>query len=241
MRPEGLRPEWPAPPNVAAFSSFRSGGVSEGPFRGLNLAAHVGDETARVEENRRRLLAGLHLPAAPVWLQQTHGTKVVEAAAGGAPEADAAWTRSPGVVCAVLTADCLPLLLCDLTGSKVAAVHAGWRGLAAGVIENAVAALQPAELMAWLGPAIGPEAFEVGGELRERFVSRHSSYASAFRRGRGDRWHADLYLLARLILEGRGIGRIYGGGLCTHGDPQHFFSHRRDGCCGRMATLIWRS
>lgn len=237
----GLRPQWPAPERVRAFTSFRSGGASLGEFASLNLGNHVGDQPEHVAENRRLLAQALQLPAEPVWLTQLHGCHIVDAATPDTLEADGSWTGQPGIVCAVMTADCLPILLCDLAGRKIAAVHAGWRGLASGVIEAAVAALQPAELMAWLGPAIGPDAFEVGPEVRDIFMQRHSSYGEAFRPGSGDRWLADLYQLARLILEGRGIGRIYGGGLCTASDPQHFYSHRRDGRTGRMATLIWRT
>lgn len=237
----GLRPQWPAPAGVQAFASFRTGGVSEGGFASLNLGAHVGDDPGHVAENRRRLERGLGLPAQPLWLNQVHGCRIIGGAEPGDRDADGSWTNQPGVVCAVMTADCLPVLLCDVTGRKIAAVHAGWRGLAAGVLEAAVAALQPAELMAWLGPAIGPEAFEVGPEVREAFIQRHGCLAEAFRPGTGDRWLADIYLLARLILEGRGIGRVYGGGLCTASDPGRFFSHRRDGRTGRMATLIWRT
>jgi YfiH family protein len=241
MNVAGLRPLWPAPAGVHAFTSFRSGGVSEGEFAGLNLGGHVGDHPERVAENRRRLTQCLRLPAEPLWLSQVHGSRIVDGAAPATLEADGAWTDQSAVVCAVMTADCLPILLCDVSGRKIAAVHAGWRGLAEGVIEAAVAALQPAELMAWLGPAIGPDAFEVGPEVRQAFTQRHGSYGEAFRPGTGDRWLADIYMLARLVLEGRGIGRVYGGGLCTHSDSRCFFSHRRDGRTGRMATLIWRT
>jgi YfiH family protein len=239
---ELILPDWPAPPRVRAASTTRLGGVSPAPFDGLNLADHVGDDPAHVARNRALLRDRLALPAEPLWLAQVHGCEVADAgkAAPGCA-ADAALTRAPGQVCAVMTADCLPVLLCDRRGRAVAAAHAGWRGLAAGVIERTVAALgaDSDEVLAWLGPAIGPEAFEVGGEVREAFVADDPDAAVEFRaRGTG-KWLADLYGLARRRLGRAGVGRVYGGGLCTYGDPARFYSFRRDGATGRMASLIW--
>lgn len=235
-------PDWPAPSGVRALVTTRSGGVSAAPYATLNLGAHVGDSADAVAENRARLRR--HLPAEPCWLEQIHGTAVADAdhAGRGVPRADAAVARQPGRVCAVLTADCLPVLLCRDDGAVVAAAHAGWRGLAAGVLEAAVAAMDgPAHrLLAWLGPAIGPQAFEVGPEVRDVFVAHDAAAAQAFAPGRGDRCFADLYRLARLRLAAAGVMRVSGGGWCTFGDAARFYSYRRDGRTGRMATLIWR-
>jgi YfiH family protein len=207
----------------------------------LNLGAHVGDDPVAVRENRRRLATTLQLPMEPVWLRQVHGNRVVAAGMGSREaEADASFTRERGVVCAVLTADCLPILLCTGDGSHVAAVHAGWRGLAGGVIEAAVGALETNDVVAWLGPAIGPDAFQVGDEVRQMFLALDGASISAFRPSPGGRWWADLYQLARLRFGRLGIDRVFGGHWCTYGDPERFFSHRRDGLTGRMATLIWR-
>ncbi|MES0873021.1 peptidoglycan editing factor PgeF [Sinimarinibacterium thermocellulolyticum] len=235
-----LIPQWPAPARVRALQTQRSGGVSQGPFASLNLGEHVGDVPAHVAENRRRLQA--LLPDAPQWLCQVHGTAVVRLPCAVAqPMADAAWTDRPGVVCAVQTADCLPVLLCSDDGAVVAAAHAGWRGLADGVLEAVLAALPcpAARVLAWLGPAIGADAFEVGPEVRERFLAADAGNHACFRRGAGDRWYADLFALARGRLRACGVRAVHGGGLCTVGDPRRWFSHRRDGRCGRMASLIW--
>ena len=247
---ELIRPEWPAPPWVRAISTTRDGGRSEGPFASLNLGDHVGDEPARVADNRARLLARLGLSAEPCWLRQGHGRAIVRAGTANPDrEADGALADTPGAVCVVMTADCLPLLLCDAQGTRVAAVHAGWRGLAGGVLEAAVVALDiaPERLLVWLGPAIGPAAFAVGDEVRERFVAADARAAAAFRSGPptdageplGGPWFADLFLLARQRLAQLGIARIYGGGDCTFSQPRRFFSYRRDGVTGRMASLIW--
>ncbi len=248
MRAEWLSPNWPAPPTIHAFMTTRMGGVSRPPYDGFNLAAHVGDDPVAVAENRRLLRA--HLPAEPLWLTQVHGTAVAEAGRDDpGVVADAAVARAAGQVCVVLTADCLPVLLCDERGSVVAAAHAGWRGLLAGVLEATVRAMGigPARLMAWLGPAIGPEAFEVGEEVRQAFVAHDPLAATAFRPalpGTLDelprKWLADLYALARLRLEQVGVERVYGGEGCTFKERQRFFSYRRDGRTGRMAALIWR-
>lgn len=238
-----IEPDWPAPPRVRALCTTRSGGVSLGPFAGLNLADHVGDEPSAVARNRALLRECLALPAKPHWLRQVHGCTVADAARDPRDcQADAVIAARPREVCAVLTADCLPLLLCDEAGTHVAAVHAGWRGLAAGIIEATVARFPapPRELLCWLGPAIGPGAFEVGAEVRARFLARGDAGThAAFVPASGGRWLADLYALARERLRACGVGRIRGGGLCTYSDPGRFFSYRRDGVTGRMASLIW--
>lgn len=237
-----LTPQWPAPPAVRALSTFRTGGVSAMPYASLNLGAHVGDETAAVDANRRRLQGAAGLPVEPTWLSQVHGAHVADLDAGPPlGEADAAFTRQPGRVCAILTADCLPILLAAASGGVVAAVHAGWRGLAAGVIEAAVGALKlkPEELMAWLGPAIGPQRFEVGAEVREALLRGDPEGGAAFATNARGRFMADLPELARRRLGALGITRIYGSAECTHSQPDRYFSHRRDGKCGRQATLIW--
>jgi polyphenol oxidase len=237
-----LTPQWPAPPSVRALSSFRSGGVSAIPYASLNLAAHVGDESDAVDANRRRLMSAASLPAEPAWLSQVHGAHAADLDAGlPSGGVDAAFTRQPGRVCAILTADCLPILLAAASGSVVAAVHAGWRGLAAGVIEAAVGALEPKpeELLAWLGPAIGPEHFEVGAEVREALLRADPAGGAAFAPNARGRFMADLPTLARRRLAALGLTRIYGSAECTYSQPDRYFSYRRDGRCGRQATLIW--
>lgn len=240
-----IEPDWPAPPGVLALSTTRIGGVSTGVFAGYNLAAHVGDLPEAVAANRVRLLSGLPTGTAIRWLEQVHGAGVVEARGGGpAPRADACWTRSPGLACAVMTADCLPVLLSDRRGEVVAAAHAGWRGLLAGVLEAAVAAMgvAPSEILAWLGPAIGPGAFEVGPEVRSQFLESSLGDAAGrcFTPGfdKKEHYFADLYQLARLQLAACGVTRSYGSGFCTFSDPARFYSYRRDGQTGRMASLI---
>ncbi len=241
-RPEFILPEWSTPSGVRAAVTTRLGGVSAAPWDSFNLAGHVGDAEAAVAENRRRLVEALALPGEPLWLNQVHGVAVADAAtAGQGAEADASYSRQAGVVCAVMTADCLPLLFCHEKGQVVGAAHAGWRGLAGGVIEATVAAMAvPAQdLLVWLGPAIGPAAFEVGDEVRAEFVTQDAGAASAFQAHGPGKWLADLYSLARLRLQRLGVTRVYGGGLCTFGDARRFYSYRRDGVCGRMASLIW--
>lgn len=244
-----IEPDWPAPANLVALSTLRAGGSSRTPYASLNLATHVGDDPLAVAANRARLAERLPPGCQVQWLEQVHGSRVVAAdpAANVIPEADACWTRTPGLACAVLTADCLPVLFCDREGSVVAAAHAGWRGLLAGVLERTVEAMgeRPERLLAWLGPAIGPAAFEVGPEVRERFLAAGAnadhgpiSHCFAPAAGRPGHYLADLYALARVRLAALGIHRVAGGGWCTHGDPAHFFSYRRDGTTGRMATLI---
>ncbi len=237
-----LPADWPAPSRVRAGTSLRTGGVSQGPWRSFNLGAHTDDDSAAVAENRARLRDYLGLPAEPAWLRQVHGIDVADAAEGSDRTADAAVARRPDAVCAVLTADCLPVLLCDRDGERVAAAHAGWRGLAGGVLAAAVAALDvdPASLMAWLGPAIGPGAFEVGAEVRDAFLQRRPTHDTAFRpAATGGKYLGDLYALARGELAAAGVTAVFGGGLCTVSDPARFYSYRRDGVTGRMASLIW--
>jgi purine-nucleoside/S-methyl-5'-thioadenosine phosphorylase / adenosine deaminase len=245
-----IEPDWPAPQGVRALSTFRSGGASVAPYASLNLGDHVGDAAATVAENRRRLVADAQLPAEPAWLNQVHGTRVADLDAAGetgpardvaAGPADAAFSRHPRRVCAILTADCLPVLLTDETGGLVAAAHAGWRGLAAGVIEATVQALKvsPAKLMAWLGPGIGPRHFEVGAEVREALILGDPGAESAFAANNRGRFMTDLSALARRRLAALGVARIYGGEECTFTAGDRYFSHRRDGVTGRQATLIW--
>ena len=242
--PQLIFPDWPAPANVRAAVTTRTGGASHAPYDSLNLGTHVGDDPAAVRANRAHLRASLALPAEPLWLKQVHGVVVVDAAQGGVePQADGVFAAQPGAVCVVLTADCLPVLLCNRTGTKVAALHAGWRGLAGGVIEAGVKAMGvPAnELLAWLGPAIGPTSFEVGPEVRAAFVQHDAQAALAFRAVRDGKYLADLYQLARQRLQRLGVAAVYGGGFCTVTERARFFSYRRDGVTGRMASLIWLS
>lgn len=238
-----LRPNWNAPSRVRAASTLRIGGVSAGPYAGLNLAQHVGDDAAAVAANRALLRKALNLPGEPAWLEQVHGTLALptDQASPGC-KADASWTDRAGSVCVVMTADCLPVLFCDEDGRCVAAAHAGWRGLADGVLQSTVAQLpaEPRKLMAWLGPAIGPSAFEVGPEVRARFLDQDAALESAFEPSvRAGHYMADLYALARAILRRAGVGRVSGGDRCTYSEAEHFFSFRRDARCGRMASLIW--
>jgi hypothetical protein len=237
-------PDWPAPRGVRALVTTRAGGVSRGAHAGLNLGLRSGDAVEDVTRNRAELRRWL--PAEPLWLRQVHGTTVVEAdGAQDSPEADAAVARRPGTVCAALTADCLPLLICDEAGTVVAAAHAGWRGLCSGVIEETLRIMDrpPESLLAYLGPAIGPLAYEVGAELREAFIAADpggdAQAGAAFTPGRPGKFYADLYALARRRLAHRGVHRVYGGGYCTYTERERFYSYRRDGATGRMASLIW--
>lgn len=238
---ECLRPDWPAPAGVRGAVTTRAGGVSAGRYDSLNLATHVGDDADAVAENRRRLRAALALPSEPAWLTQVHGRDVAVLPGPLPPAADAAVTRRRGAVLAVLVADCLPVLLASRDGDAVGVAHAGWRGLAAGVIEAAVRALgaDPAKLLAWLGPCIGPAAFEVGPEVREAFVAADPAAAGEFAPGRAGRFQADLPALARRRLAACGVREVHGGGWCTHADAARFYSYRRDGETGRMAALVW--
>ena len=248
MRPAWIVPDWPAPAAVHAATSLRLGGVSPPPWDSLNLGGHVGDDPARVAENRRRLALALGLPAEPAWLAQVHGTDVLALDQSEVPDgrtADAAVTGRPGRVLAVLTADCLPVVFCRADGSRIGIAHAGWRGLAAGVLESTAAAMAapPAELMAWIGPGIGAGAYEVGADVRDACLAAPGPDAAEFfHPGRPGHWQFDLAGLARRRLEALGLAGVYGGGWCTHDDPERFFSHRRDGAerpTGRMATVAW--
>jgi YfiH family protein len=235
-----IEPDWAVPGNIGACTTLRGGGRSHGPFASLNLGDHVGDEPGAVRDNRARLVAELALPTEPLWLHQVHGTGVH---LPSSPDncADACFADVPGRVCAVMTADCLPVLFCNRDGTAVAATHAGWRGLLAGILEQTVAqfADPPEQLSAWMGPAIGPRAFEVGDEVRAAFLARNADSSRCFAaHGRGH-WLADLYGLARLRLARCGVTRISGGDHCTFTESDRFFSYRRDGISGRMATLIW--
>lgn len=232
-------PDWPAPSNVHAIQTTKQGGFSDAPFESLNLGAHVQDDLIAVVKNRQ--LLDQFLPAEPVWLNQVHGTNVVDAALSNCvQDADASFTTQSNVVCVTMTADCLPVLLCNKQGTAVAAIHAGWRSLCDGVIENAVLAmgLKADDLLAWLGPAIGPDAFEVGAEVRQAFIEKDTNATLAFK-PHADKWLANLYLLASQRLNNVGIKAIYGGGDCTYSSPERYFSFRRDGMTGRMATMIW--
>ncbi len=241
-----LRPDWPAPAPVRALvTTRRLPGCSEPPFDAFNLGLRNGEAPATAAANRALLVRAFGLPSPPLWLRQVHGTRVADAdaraaAADDEPEADAAVTRTPGRVLAVLTADCLPVLLCADDGSVVAAAHAGWRGLAAGVLEQAVAATgtAPGRLLAWFGPAIGASSYEVGSEVRHAFVAYAAEAAAAFTPTRPGHWHCDLYALARQRLAAAGLTRVSGGGFDTFADGR-FYSHRRDAVTGRFASLVW--
>ncbi|EIK53628.1 multi-copper polyphenol oxidoreductase, laccase [Stutzerimonas stutzeri TS44] len=234
-----LLPDWPAPATIRACVTTRAGGMSVPPFDSCNLGDHVGDDSSAVAWNRQHLQE--LLGCRPVWLSQVHSSTAVKAVAGSCATADASWSDVPGEACAVLTADCLPVLFCNRAGSRVAAAHAGWRGLAGGVLEATLDALAvPAEeLLVWLGPAIGPATFEVGPEVREAFVAQHADAAEAFMPSRNaGRFMADLYQLARIRLAAVGVNAVYGGGLCTFSDAR-FYSYRRAARTGRFASLVW--
>ncbi|MDR6165746.1 peptidoglycan editing factor PgeF [Pseudomonas fluorescens] len=234
-----LTPDWPAPASVRACVTTREGGLSEAPFDSLNLGDHVDDRPEAVAENRRRLTE--HFSIQPAWLQQVHGIAVVHADPGIVATADASWTATPGIACAAMTADCLPALFCNRAGTRVAAAHAGWRGLAAGVLEATLDSLDvaPEDILVWLGPAIGPQAFEVGAEVREVFINQLPETATAFvPSNNAGKFMADIFLLARLRLAERGVTAVYGGGFCTVTDPR-FFSYRRASRTGRFASLVW--
>ena len=242
-------PEWPAPANVRAVVTTRVGGVSVAPFDSFNLAFHVNDNAVAVVENRRKLLTALNEIAPcgpPQWLQQVHGTEVVDAfsepkiRAQNVPEADAVTTTHRGLPCVVMTADCLPVFFSDRNGNRVAVAHAGWRGLCNGILENTLARFtNPAEVMCWLGPAIGANAFEVGADVRDAFMKVDKSAASAFVAKANGKYYADIYELARQRLVKAGIGMISGGEMCTVSDGERFYSYRREQTTGRMASIIW--
>jgi len=252
LDPRWIVPDWPAPRRVKAFVTTRAGGVSQGEYASLNLGRHSGDDPERVARNRA-IVRDL-LPAEPMWLAQVHGADVaparhfrIEAERTGeyrmpeAPRADACVADAPGQVCVVLTADCMPVFFCDAAGTRVAVAHAGWRGLAAGVLENTLAAMgvAPAHVMAWMGPAIGPDAFEVGPEVRDAFLARDAGAHTAFRAGKPGKYMADLYALARQRLAAAGVGSVRGGGFCTYHEAERFFSYRRVQQSGRMGAFIW--
>lgn len=243
-----LPADWPAPGNLQAFTTLRHGaGRSRAPFDSFNLGTRHGqyrDDPAVVEANRAELIERFGLPSPPRWLHQVHGTGVVRFSRDPVrdePDGDAAITAEPGVVLAILTADCLPVVFASDDGRVIGAAHAGWRGLAGGVLERTVEAMQvePGRLLAWLGPAAGPQAYEIGAEVRDAFVDGDARAASAFVPTRPGHWRVDLYALARLRLADAGVIQVHGGGLCTITDAQRFYSHRRDARTGRMATLVW--
>lgn len=235
-------PDWPAPAHVRALVTTRAGGTSAGPYAGMNLGRRTADDPAAVEANHAQL--NRLLPELPRWLAQIHGSTVVDAdTLVDVPQADASVARRPGTVCAILVADCLPVLFTDRTGSCIAAAHAGWRGLAGGVLANTIARMpaKPAELMAWIGPGIGPTAFEVGDDVLQAFCTDVPERKSAFQPLRPGKWLCDLPALARDALRRAGVTQVYGGDLCTYSDPQRFYSHRRNPVTGRMAALIWKT
>lgn len=237
-----IKPNWPAPKHVIAFSTTRQGGVSSGIYDSLNLSTEVGDKKERVFINRQRFTTQYQLPSEPIWLKQQHGTRVIDASNPKTLLADGCYANQKNMVCVVLTADCLPILLCNQAGTEVAALHAGWRGLLNGIIESGVAKLQdkPEHLLAWLGPAIGPSQFEVGIEVKQAFINHDAFHENCFVTAkRSHHFYADIYALARLRLKKLGVYQIFGGEFCTTSNPHQFFSYRRDGQCGRMAHVIW--
>lgn len=236
-----IKPNWPVPDHIKAWSSTRIGGVSEAPFDTFNTATHVNDALAAVTKNREHLATALSLPSHPVWLDQVHETTVLNLDhAFESNTADASFSTLTDNVCVVQTADCLPVLLCDRSGTAVAAVHAGWRGLCAGVLEAALApfSASPDDMFVWLGPAISRAAFVVGDEVREAFIAQDENAENCFQKSKG-KWLADLYGLARQRFNACGVDNIFGGDWCTYTDQEHFYSYRRDGVTGRMASLIW--
>lgn len=238
-----IYPNWPQPETVMACSTTRIGGNSLPPYDSFNLGLHVGDQPRLVTQNRNSLMKIAQLPTQPCWLNQVHGTRIIDLAKekkGNLP-ADAAYSCEQGQVCVVMTADCLPVLLCNEQGTEIAAVHAGWRGLCDGILEKAIKQFKSpvSSIMAWLGPAIGAEKFEVGGEVRSAFIEQDMQLAQGFKAYNNGKYLADLYLLARLKLSAAGVPNIYGGTYCTVSEPTRFFSYRRDGVTGRMASLIW--
>lgn len=243
---EIIKPQWPVSVHVNACTTTRLGGESHSPYHSFNLATHVGEENGIVQRNRKKLRREINLPSEPIWLNQVHGNTVVQAdqhVGNILPNADAAWTDQPNIVCAVLTADCLPVLLCDKKGTKVAAIHAGWKGLLAGVIENTVQKMNPCDdIFAWLGPAIGPSVFEVSDDVRDYFLQSSDRASEAFKPNAHNKWLANIYQLATQRLNDCGVDQIYGGNYCTYTESDWFYSYRRDhGMTGRMATLIWLS
>ncbi len=235
-----IQAHWPAPKNILALTTTRLDGHSTGIYAGLNLGDHVQDDAKKVSDNRIALQNTLSLTSAPHWLKQTHGTDVVELPHTSIPKADACFTRAPQVCCAILTADCLPILLCNKAGTIVAGIHGGWRSLAGGIIEKTLKAMAfpPQEILAWMGPAIGPQHFQVGGEVREQFIQQDNHLDEAFCPDSSSRYMANIFTIARLQLERLGVKQIFGGDYCTYSDAQRFYSYRRDGETGRLASLI---
>lgn len=236
-----IKPDWPAAKHIHAAVTLRTGGVSQNEFKDLNPALHVNDDSKAVYENRKIIAQMLNLPAEPVWMKQVHSNRIIKATPESCIEqADGSYTELSRIVCVVLTADCLPVLLATMDGKKIAALHAGWRGLLAGVITNAVKALGSDGIIVWLGPAIGPDCFEVGHEVRNKFVNKSTVFAKAFRQKGQYKFLANIYQLATIELSMMGVTEVYGGGFCTMKEKERFYSFRRDGDTGRMATLIWR-
>lgn len=235
-------PDWPAPNHIKAFTTTRLNGVSSTPFQSFNLAHHVGDSIDHVLKNRALLKNNLKLPNEPIWLNQAHSNHVINLDQNNSDEiADGSYTTHKNKVCVILTGDCLPILLCDKTGKEIAAVHGGWRGLLAGVIESALMYFKssPENIYAWLGPAIGPQVYEVGDDVRDPFIAVDKNATHAFKPYKQSKWLANIYLLAQQRLEKYGVTAIYGGNHCTYSEADKFFSHRRDKETGRMANLIW--
>lgn len=235
-----ITPDWPTPDHIHAATTLRTGGVSLAEFSSLNLAEHVHDRPEHVLNNRQCIKTMLALPAEPIWLQQTHSTDVVCVdQVTLRPEADASYTAKKNTVCSIMTADCLPILLCDRQGTMIAAIHGGWRGLLKGIIENTLLKMPDTQILAWMGPAIGAQRFEVGDEVRTAFIDKSSQFASAFKQQENGQYLANIYHIAKILLNNAGVEQIYGGDYCTVRDKERFFSYRRDGQTGRMATLIW--
>jgi len=236
-----LAPDWPVPAGIHAATTLRTGGVSLPPYQSLNPALHVGDDIGRVTKNRQIIKDMLELPAEPVWLEQIHSNRVIHAQSTSIPlQADASYTCDSGVVCVVMTADCLPLLVCSADGECVGAIHAGWRGLLSGIISNSLKSMGCSDYLVWLGPAIGPSCFEVGAEVREAFAQKSEAFSDAFIQKSNGKWLANIYQLARIELASLGVNKVFGGDFCTVTDAQRFYSYRRDQQTGRLATLIWR-
>ncbi|MFV0450087.1 MAG: peptidoglycan editing factor PgeF [Vibrio sp.] len=236
-----ITPNWNAPKQIKAFASTRIGGLSKAPYAGLNLGMHVGDDPILVQRNRELLQQQTQMPSSPLWLNQTHSTVVLNVSepTNDVLDADGVITSSPNVVCSAMTADCLPVLITNTSGTQVAAVHAGWRGLAGGIVENALQQFSD-NVMLWLGPAIGPQAFEVGEDVLQAFLDYDSKAGCAFVAGKQDgKWWANMASLTRLRMAKLGIDQVFDSELCTYQDPQRFYSYRRDGVTGRQATFIW--
>ncbi len=236
-----IKPDWPVASNIHAAATLRSGGVSQGTFDSLNLGLHVNDEPENVYKNRRIISRMLDLPSEPVWMDQVHGIDVIKSdQSKQIKKADASYTDQENTVCAVLTADCLSILLATTNGRKIAAIHAGWRGLLSGVVANTVNTMGTINLIAWLGPAIGADCFEVGQEIKDSFIKKSEKFTQVFTKTNEKKYLVDIYKLAKIELASVGIKQVYGGGFCTVTDKERFYSYRRDGETGRMATLIWR-